>query len=318
MPTGSSTNAKSVLLSHELAIMATAVKYNLNDKRHRIHSNKSLVRLFFNLTEIIGVDLFVEAGAREASASRHVKAKLPAARVVAFEANPYNYAEFEAINRDAGVEYFHLALSDHPGPVTFNVHRDEAGAPRANGQASLLKREKTPADFERGFIEATVDGVTLDAFFADHYFTCAGMWVDVEGACGLVLPGARDLLAKTAVLMIEVEEQQFWGAEHWLREQVVSYLFDLGLVPVARDFEYRYQYNIVFVRAELLAGPNGINNALARFVSRTYPPPPRKPATPKQATPPTPGAATWKRKAWNRIGAAGRAARRILARARPG
>ena len=144
------------------------------------------------------------------------------------------------------------------------------------------------------------------------------MWVDVEGACGLVLPGARDLLAKTAVLMIEVEEQQFWGAEHWLREQVVSYLFDLGLVPVARDFEYRYQYNIVFVRAELLAGPNGINNALARFVSRTYPPPPRKPATPKQATPPTPGAATWKRKAWNRIGAAGRAARRILARARPG
>ena len=58
-------NAQSLLLSHELAMMATAAKYNLDNKSHRIHSNKSLVQLFFSLTEIIGVDLFVEAGARE-------------------------------------------------------------------------------------------------------------------------------------------------------------------------------------------------------------------------------------------------------------
>ena len=119
-----------------------------------------------------------------------MKATFPAARVVAFEANPYNYANYEAINRGAGVEYLNLALSDHPGPVTFNVHRDEAGSPIANGQASLLKREKNLADVERGFIEATVEGVTLDAFFADHHFTHAGAWIDVEGGCGFVLPGA--------------------------------------------------------------------------------------------------------------------------------
>ena len=196
-----------------------------------------------------------------------------------------------------------------------HVHRDEAGAPIANGQASLLKREKTPADFERGFIEATVDGVTLDAFFADQYFTSAGMWVDVEGACGLVLPGARDLLAQTAVLMIEVEEQQFWGAEHWLREQVISYL-STSAWSLWPGTSSTGTSNIVFVRAELLAGPNGSTTrrrgSCPAHIRR------RQTGHAEASNPPTPGAATWKRKAWKRIGAAGRAARRILARARPG
>jgi FkbM family methyltransferase len=306
--TGGGKSSRSVLISHELAMMAAAAKYNLDDRSHRSHSNKSLVRLFFDLIKIVGVDLFVEAGAKDAAASRRMKAKFPAARVVAFEANPHTYADFEAVNRDTGIEYLQLALSDHLGPVTFNVHRDEAGAPIANGQASLLKREKIHEDIERGFIEATVDAVTLDAFFADHDFTKAAVWIDVEGACKFVLPGARELLSKTAVLIIEVEEQPFWGEGHWLRDQVVTYLFDLGFIPVARDFEYRYQYNIVFVRAELLAEPNLIYEALARFVSRAYPPPPGKKAPP--AAPPT---FTWKRKARGMIRLAGRAARNFLA-----
>ena len=115
--------------------------------------------------------------------------------------------------------------------------------------------------------------------------------------------------------MVEVEEQPFWGSEHWLRRQVVSYLFDLGLVPVARDFEYRYQYNILFVRAELLAGPNKICNELACFASRAD----RRPQNQQggRSLAPTAKAVTWKGKARKRIGAAGRSARQILGLARP-
>ena len=114
----------------------------------------------------------------------------------------------------------------------------------------------------------------------------------MEGACGLVLPGARDLLNRSAVVMVEVEDQNWWGKRHWLREQVVSYLYDLGLVPVARDFQHANQYNIVFLRADLLVGATRMRSALARFVSRADDQPPlvrmagSPPAGPPAATRP--------------------------------
>ena len=53
-------NSQSLLLSHELAIIPTASKYNLYNKSHLIHSNKSLFQLFFSLTQIIRVHLFLD------------------------------------------------------------------------------------------------------------------------------------------------------------------------------------------------------------------------------------------------------------------
>ncbi len=256
------------LLSRDLVMLATAAKYNLDDRSQRARSNTNLVRLFFDLAGLAGIDLFVEAGAKEAGASRRARRRFSNARVVAFEANPYTYDRFAG--RNSEIEYVHLALSDSAGPVTFNLPRDERGAPTADGQASLLKRDAAPTDRERGFEEVTVDGTTLDAFLADSNYENAAVWIDVEGACGFVLPGARELLAKAAVLIVEVEDHEYWGMQQWLREQVVSYLFDSGLVPVARDFQSTHQYNIVFVRAALLDGPSRMRASLARFTSQAF------------------------------------------------
>jgi FkbM family methyltransferase len=266
----------SVLLSYDLAMLLTARKYNLTSRDHRDASHRALTNLFFDFCGIAGIDLFVEAGAKEASASRRARARFDGVRAVAFEANPFTYGSYAKVNADADVEYLNRALTNEPGPVTMNVHRDEDGTPLANGQASLLKRDKDPRDRERGFEEVTVDGIPLDSFFEGHEFERAAIWVDVEGACQYVLPGARQLLSRTAVLMIEVEDQQFWGEGHWLREQVVSYLYDLGLVPVARDYEYVHQYNLVFLRADLLTGPNRFRAHLAQFVSKAGDPPRRR------------------------------------------
>ncbi len=313
---GSDLDSQHLLLGYEIAMMATAAKYNLDDRCHRRHSNSSLVQLFFKLMEVVEIDLFVEAGAKEGDTSRRVKTKFPTARVVAFEANPYTYAQFQEINLNAGVEYLNLALSDHTGPTTFNVHRDESGAPIANGQASLLKREATRADIERGFIEVVLDGVALDEFFADQTFAHAAMWIDVEGACSIVLPGARDLLAKSALVMIEVEEQPFWGAEQWLRGRVANFLFDLGFVPVARDFEYAHQYNIVFVHSAVLNGANKVFNELGRFMSQVYAGPERKPLAAPVPDPPARAAApapvTLRRRLRRRAGRIKRAVWRLL------
>lgn len=278
------------LLAYDTAIMSTVARYNLDKPGDRQRSATDLVRFFFELADLIGVDLFVEAGAKDASASRRARKQYPDLRVVAFEANPYTYETFRADNEQAKVEYVNKALTDTPGPVTFHVHKDEHGKPIANGQASLLQRNKTYADRERGFHEVTVDGVPLDEYFRDEAFRNAAVWIDVEGACQFVLPGAREMLRKTAVLIIEVEDMAYWGTDHWLREEVVSYIYDLGLVPVARDFEFVHptsgQYNIVFVRADLLAGPTKLRSAIARFRSRAYLPAPAP--KPKVAIAPQP------------------------------
>ena len=49
--------------------------------------------------------------------------------------------------------------------------------------------------------------------------------------------------------MIEVEDQPVWQNQ-WLVGQVVEFLYQLGLVPVARDFEWwPDNYNRLYTRS---------------------------------------------------------------------
>src|SRR5699024_675316 len=128
------------LVFRDLAMMSTAIKYDLTDKAEKTRSVRDLSRLFFQVGSILDVDLFVEAGAKDAASSRRARRRINPNRIVAFEANPYVYERFaEANSGDVGVEYEHLALSQEPGSVTFNVTCSRDGTPQANGQASLLK-----------------------------------------------------------------------------------------------------------------------------------------------------------------------------------
>jgi FkbM family methyltransferase len=226
-----------------------AVSYDLEVPSERERSVNALRRLFFRLVQDQQPDLFVEAGAKTANTSRRAVCRLESARVVAFEANPYTYAKYHAKNpSDTGVEYLHLALSDAPGEVTFNVRRSSDGAPRPDGHGSMLKRVgEYPYDFETVTVEAT----TLDIFFADTPVDRCAMWIDVEGASQAVLRGAERLLDRTVVLHIEVEDREFWQ-DAWTTSQLVGHLLGRGFVPVARDFEFKHQHNVVFVREELL------------------------------------------------------------------
>lgn len=76
------------------------------------------------------------------------------------------------------------------------------------------------------------------------------LWVDVEGANEVVLKGARSALARTSAVFIEVEDKRLWDSQ-WLSDDVANYLYDLGLRPVARDYQSTHQYNLMFVRNSL-------------------------------------------------------------------
>jgi FkbM family methyltransferase len=248
---------------HDLRLLATVTNYDLRDSEERKRSQRELKALFFRLLEALGPDLFVEAGANDASVSRRARRLVPTARVVAFEANPYTYDRYLADNPPStGVEFLHLALSDTPGEVSFNVRRSQAGRPRADGHGSLMDR---PSDYGHDFEQVTVRATTLDAFFSDHPVERCALWIDVEGASAAVLHGATDLLRRAMLLQIEVEDREYWEGA-WTAPQVLDFLHQQGFVPIARDFEYRYQNNVLLIRDGFLDDPE-VRLRLARYLS---------------------------------------------------
>lgn len=76
-------------------------------------------------------------------------------------------------------------------------------------------------------------------------------WIDVEGAQREVLESMQPFLHQFACIYIEVEYFQNWKDE-WLSYDIMKYLILNDFVPIARDFEYEMQYNIVFVKSCLL------------------------------------------------------------------
>src|SRR6187549_1082859 len=69
-----------------------AAYYDLDSKRERDRSTRDLASLFFQLVDVFQPDLFIEAGAKDGSASLRARKAMPTPRVVAFEGNPYTHA----------------------------------------------------------------------------------------------------------------------------------------------------------------------------------------------------------------------------------
>jgi hypothetical protein len=78
--------------------------------------------------------------------------------------------------------------------------------------------------------------------------------VDVEGAARNVLSGGTDVLQRASILFMEVEDAALWK-QAWRTADVASFLYDAGMLPLARDFESRYQYNMIFVSG-VVTGPS--------------------------------------------------------------
>lgn len=215
----------------------------------RLDSVQFTERLFMALVERLRPNVLVEAGAKDAGVAARVKSMLPDVRAVAFEANPFTYERFWTHHAtETGVEYLNLALADKPGVVEFLARAGYRGRPIADGKGSLLSRIALERDEH---VQVRVPSTTLDEFFEAERGKRVALWVDVEGAAGLVFAGGSHVLRDTSHLIVEVEERPVWNGQA-LRRDIVRLLRKHGLVPIARDFQSRFQFNLVFVRAGLV------------------------------------------------------------------
>ena len=249
-------------------LFAHASAYDVNSKSDRLRSCGDLTEFFFQLVRVLQPDLFIEAGAKDGASSRYARRFLKDSRIVAFEANPFTFERFEPTFRKgkSNVEYLNLALSNEAGEIAFNVNVAADGSPRADGQGSLMAFGGDKSDFA-GTVEVTAKATTMDDFFPAQSFNSCALWVDVEGASEMVLTGGHETLQKADVVIIEVEDRAYWDGQ-WLRSDVVNYLLDHGLVPVSRDFQSRYLYNLVFVRYDKLE-VDRVRWALTHHLSRS-------------------------------------------------
>lgn len=252
-------------LELELLINSASIS-NLSSRENRNQNALDLSHFFYSLIiDFLKPDYFFEIGAFNAEFSRKIKPNLPNAKVFAFEANPYNYRRFESLVTNTGVEYIHSAISDEIGTVTFNLQQSIDGkhVDPIRGNNSLLERNQEAVDYEK----ITVPCDTIDNRFSTLIGSdnTIAMWVDVEGMAYQVFTGASSILTHTKIVLVELEDRDYWGNQH-LSTDVVEYLYHKGFLPIARDFEWLGQYNVIFVHNDLL-GNYQFRELLAQYYS---------------------------------------------------
>jgi FkbM family methyltransferase len=189
-------------------------------------------------------------------------------RAIAFEANPYNFERFrnEPHLASSGVEYLHMAVSKQDGAIDFHVQKTVAGEPVApvRGNNSTLLRNRDGVEYETVSVPCT----SLSGFFKKNglFGLTFSAWIDVEGAVGDVLDGVGNAFDKCYSVLVEVEQHRFWQRQ-CLVGDVMDHFIKKNLIPIARDFEFAHQYNLIFVRRDML-DQSGVRDALAQYYTR--------------------------------------------------
>lgn len=193
------------------------------------------------LVSTLAPPIIAEIGAHEASFSSKMKRRLPETQVIAFEANPEVYDRKKAQVTRAHVDYRNQCISDINGSVKIRVPISNSRT--KNTMGSLLADTRA-----RRFKSFQIGSTTADDAIGP---VGNALWIDVEGAVSKVLSGATRALSCCQALYVEVEKTQRWAGQS-LDTDVANTLLDAGLVAVARDIQREWQYNIIYVRQEIL------------------------------------------------------------------
>ena len=210
--------------------------------------------LFFSVLKAERIIGSIEVGALRAETSRKVAKLLGAQTVVlALEANPVTY---ERVTRELdlarlGVDYRLAGVGTLRGSVTVYEPVLKDGSPGVS-MTSLKKQ----ASVKRTYNEYTVPACQLDDLLADLLARSGGrdlaLWVDVEGAALEVLKSGPDVLRRTTVAYVELQDASTWEAAP-PPFTVFEHMLLSGLVPVLRDQQHDTVWNCLFIADDVLS-----------------------------------------------------------------
>jgi len=207
-------------------------------------------QLFSALLPGFGTDLVCDIGSMDGSDALLFKRRLPASRVVAFEANPRNF-ERMCNNRSLAanaVSLEPLALCESDGVADFFVVRTDSSERAARLGMSSLYRRAQSEQIER---VVQVPTARLDSYVARHAPAARrlALWIDVEGKAFEVIEGARGVLPRVQLVHVEVETRPLIGAAQRIFADVRALLRESGFTELASDYPLTgSQFNVLYAR----------------------------------------------------------------------
>ncbi|MDE3796997.1 FkbM family methyltransferase [Sinorhizobium meliloti] len=194
--------------------------------------------------------LVLEIGAHRAEFSRQAKLRSPDSSCIAFEGHPKVFERFAEEVKSASVDYRHLCISDARKeldflvPVYMEQEMDNMGSIMPYNENLALENSKHET--------YKVAADTLDGFLGRDAKKSKLIWIDVEGAAGVILQGAKKSLANCVAVYLEVETETRWEGQSSLDTDIHDILTKRGFVPVLRDVQrMRWQYNVLYVNEAL-------------------------------------------------------------------
>lgn len=221
-----------------------------NEEIWRKQTSAILKKIFINLHDIFTIENLLEIGAHEASVSTELLSKVKK-NCYALEANVHVFNKFKnLINSE--IIYENIAITDVDGWTKINIPGNYETLERPD--SSILIRSDNSK-----FDSIEVESYTLKTYIDRKSINneTNSCWLDAEGLAYEILNSAKDYLQTINILLVEVEDLQYWQ-----NQKLVIDVFNLclqnELIPICRDLDGKGQYNVLFVRKKLLSQCGGI------------------------------------------------------------
>jgi FkbM family methyltransferase len=207
--------------------------------------------LFYLLCAAFRPGVICDVGSRDGAASLRFRKVSRSSRIIAFEANPSNYARMRdnqaLIHSNVTVEQ--MAVSDRVGRVSFYALEDDGPGDWKGAAGSLYERTD---GLRTGKIE--VESTTLDRYLLEDHPVArnsdVALWLDVEGAAYKVIAGANQVLQSTKFIQVEVERRQLWQGQK-CGDELDELLRSKGFVPFAQPSGSADQVDVLYVSQTL-------------------------------------------------------------------
>jgi FkbM family methyltransferase len=231
-------------------------------------SRVSNTEIFFQLlVKYLKPEIICDIGTLDASHSillRHIS-RIP--RIIAFEANPYNFNKIidRHIPETENIEVFHKAVTNKAGELVFHVQKytDSNEQKWMAGTSSILQRNVDVGETE----EVNVDAIRLDQFLneiePDINNKSIALWIDVEGAGYEVLEGITDISSQIIFIQVEVETEEIWQGQK-LKKDVLELVQNLGFIELGRG-KHEKQHDLILINKEYFMKNRNICIRLSRL-----------------------------------------------------
>jgi FkbM family methyltransferase len=185
---------------------------SLLDKRGYVLWNRNFFRFgispFVDMARLNGawgrsIEVLFDVGANVGAFACESRRELPAAKIYSFEPHPRTFEKLSESKTDNRIFRHRLALGEEIGDVAFYEYGSEAGGAQLN---SLIPNARSPTRFGYKSREIIVRSETLDHFCTRQNINRIDfLKIDVEGAELSVLKGAKDMLARRAIMAVYFE-----------------------------------------------------------------------------------------------------------------